>query len=93
LAVLFVQSFRTGPASAAPTALVLLYPEELLVAKDVADRGGVRDRLKPVLLVVIQVAEAFGEEDFDAAAGGVDAYANFLGQGDEEFACRGFDFE
>jgi len=36
-----------------------------------------------------EVAETFGEEDFDAAADGVDFFADVLGEGDEEFAWCG----
>jgi len=34
-------------------------------------------------LFLIELAEPFGQDNFDAAGGGIDLYADFLGYGDQ----------
>ena len=42
---------------------------------------------------LIEIAEAFGEGDFDAAGSGIDVRANVYSERDEEFAGRSIDDE
>lgn len=45
--------------------------------------GVVSEPATKAILFAIQIAEAFGEDNFDAAGGGVDTHADFLGQWDQ----------
>jgi hypothetical protein len=44
--------------------------------------------LRDLKLLVIQFAEAFGQDDFNAACGGVDLHANVLRERNQQFTLR-----